>query len=56
MGNALVALFTATPWRAPTLATAARSKAGTAGPWVRKGLRRTCSTAAMSASLIVWRP
>jgi hypothetical protein len=41
MGNALVALFTATPWRASTLAATARSKAGTAGPWVRKNLQHS---------------
>ena len=53
---ALVALFTATPWRVSTLATTACSKAGTAGPCVRKGLRSTSTTVAISASLMVWRP
>jgi hypothetical protein len=51
-----VALFTATPWRAPTLAATAFAKVGTVGPWVRKGLLSTSSFAEMSASLIVWRP
>ena len=54
--KALVALLKATAWGAWHALASAASNAGTAGPWVRKSLRKQSKTACSSAAVMVCRP
>jgi len=49
--NPLVPELTPTAWRTPTYAAAACSKAAIWGPMLRNGVCKTCTTAAISASV-----
>ena len=56
MWSAAVALHTATACFAPQNSAMRFSKRAMAGPWVIQSERSTATTAAMSSSLMLWRP